>query len=126
MSKIPNQSKARKGNRRIDKPDLYFLISLVYLLIIRYCSYCPATGLRGVCCCCVGAVGFAAVVLPDVVDSCCPPSLLAVGISINGTAPPSLSPPVTEGNFPSHLVALSHSKYVGLLLNCWSKWNLQR
>jgi hypothetical protein len=51
-------------------------------------------------------------VLLLVVDCCsCPILFPAVGISINGVFPcPPDPPPVTKGNTPSHLVALSHSK----------------
>jgi hypothetical protein len=57
------------------------------------------------------AEAFAAVVFLATDCPCCPTLFPAVGISINGVFPcPPDPPPVTKGNTPSHLVALSHSK----------------
>ena len=85
------------------------------------------------CCCVVAGLGLfrtddgrieelVAVVFPPPADVCVPSSnsLLEVGISIKGVTPCPPAPPVTKGRTPSHLVVLSHSKYVGLFLSCWS------
>ena len=56
------------------------------------------------------AVLLSAVILIAVDCPSCPTLFPAAGISINGVFPcPPDPPPVTKGNTPSHLVALSHS-----------------
>src|SRR5215216_1116675 len=68
-----------------------------------------------------GRAGAFAVLLLAADCPSCPTLFAAVGISIKGVFPcPPAPPPVTKGRTPSHLVVLSHSKYVGLFLSCWS------